>query len=1000
MVASELRQLTLLFYDVVNSTGLSRGLEVEDLKEVIEGIHAACKDAIESDYGGHATPRVGDGDLGYFGYPVAHEDDAVRAVRAALRILENIKKLNEGIGKRFKNLKQVIQVRIGVHTGMALVSGPDHVYGESVNLTSRIQAVAPEDAVLVSAATRELISGHFELLSVGAPTLEGFDRPPELFRVVGPTGARTKLEAAARGKLTPYVGREAQLAELNATWNAVKGGADRVVVIRGEPGIGKSRMVHRFRQSMVGARVLECFCSELAETTALRPVIEMVERAVLERAEGEKTSKAKLAALQSLLSEHPRMGPDALPLMADLLSIAGADQESIKELTSAHRRTRTLEIMHAWVASSAKRNPLALLFEDVHWSDPSTLEFLTKLIEQPPGGRTLLCVTTRPEFPVPWRQSHVRTIELDRLHAGEAESIANNLAEGHPLPHLLLKAIVDRSERVPFFVEELTKAVLESWALRLDSNSAGPKALEQMVPPSVKELLVARFDRFGESKNVARFAAAIGREFEYKLMRAVADMPEDELRGHLDNLVRGELINCEGVPPDSVYKFRHALFQEAIYETLMKRGRATEHERIFTTLTKTADFRELDEKRPELAAYHAEKAGRPEEAVPRLLEAGKRAFERTALHEAVLHLAKGLELAKSLPEPKRSEMELELEARIGPAYMATNGWASNEVAESSEKLRKLALEKGDDKRLYQAMWSKWTNEFLRGNLGTALDLAQQVLQMADMSGIPMLQVTGHHAVGYTHFYRGEYGEALHHAEQGLKRDTLELDTEIAREFQFSSTCAMYCFQAEARQMLGMSEMADASVEELRKRVDQLRHAPSRAYSLSMQCFYFHARDDVDEVHRLATEARELSGNEGFTLWVTVADIFLAWANARRGGDPTNALRKIRQAKTAYNETLTHITEIELTSMLAETLLLANRPQEVAPAVEAALRYARDGMLGHYEPELFRLQAESARATGHGERAESLYRTAIEGARRADAKILVLRSEAAMEGVAP
>jgi class 3 adenylate cyclase/tetratricopeptide (TPR) repeat protein len=1001
MVASERRQLTLLFCDVVNSTGLARRLD-EYFQELMRSVHDVWRDAIESDYGGHVEQLEGDGCLAYFGYPVAHEDDAVRAVRAAMRILENIKKkVNEGIAKELQKRAQgseplEVHVRIGLHTGTGVVGDRPSPLGEPANLAKRIQEAATTGAVLVSAATRELIAGHFELHSLGALPLKGFD-PTELFRVVGPTGARTKLEAAARGKLTPYVGREAERAKLAATWSEVKAGADRVVVIRGEPGIGKSRMVHHFRHLMIdeGARVLECFCSELGGATALGPVIEMVNRGVVERAEGKTTPEAKLAALGSLVDEHPQLGPDALPLMAALLSIEGADEGPIHDLSPAHRRTRTLEIMHAWIGSSAERMPVALLFEDVHWSDPSTLEFLSRLIEHPPGGGTLLCLTTRPEFSIPWQEPDVRTIDLTRLTPGEAESMAIHLADGHSLPPLLVKGIVERSERVPFFVEELTKAVLEAGALRIDGGSVGSNVLDQVLPATVKELLVARFDRLGPSKNVARFGAAIGRQFSYPLIRAVAGLPDDELREHLDRLTRSELVDCKGEPPTSVYTFRHALVQEAIYGTLAKRGRTPEHERIFATLRE--NFPEVVEEQPDLAAHHADKAGRPDEAVPLLLEAGKRAIRRTALHEAVGHLRKGLELAKGLPEPDRANKQLELEAAIGPAYMATNGWASTEVAESSQRLRKLALDKGDGQRLFQAMWSLWTVEFLRGRLAPALDLAQQVLGMADVAGDPMLRVTGHHAVGYTHFYRGEYSEALRHAQAGLSLYDLDREKLIASIFQFSSSCALWCFQAEAQQVLGMAKEAAESIKSLRKVLSDLRHAPSNAYSLSMQCFYFHAQGNVDEVHRLATEARDLSGDEGFTLWVHVADIFLAWASARRGGDTIDAIKKIKQAKAAYDQTLTHITEIELTSMFAETLLLANRPHEVAPSVEAALRITRAGTIGHYEPELFRLQAEAARTTGNSDRAASLYRAAIDGARRVEAKMLELRSTAAMDG---
>lgn len=995
------RQLTLLFCDVVGSTALSERLDPEDLRDLLTSYQRVCQDAIGR-YEGHISQFLGDGVMSYFGYPVAHEDDAVRALHAALSILEGAKLVNQGIGKR---LQTEIHVRAGLHTGVAVVGdvGPGGAHdrlavGEAVNLAARIQSFADADTVVVSTSTARLVDGHFELHSLGPQSLKGLTRPLELFRVVRSTGARTKFEAAARGKLTPHVGREKEFAALESAWREVQAGADRVVVVRGEAGIGKSRMLHRFRQTVLdeGARVLECFCSPLTQETALAPIIEMLSGRVVERAEGEAKPQAKLQALASLLGEHSRLGADALPLLAGLLSIPGAEGGPIQELSPARRRTRTLEILRAWLASTAERVPVTLVVEDGHWADPSTLDFLDLIAGESPGGRTLLCITARPEFLVRWSKPHVSTIELSRLKAVEVEAIVTHLAEGHSLPPLVLSRIAERSEGVPLFVEEITKAVLESGALRLDADryELARASDEQLLPSSVHGSLVARFDRLGESRSVAQIAAAIGRQFAYPLIRAVAGLADDKLREHLDRLSRSELAFVDGDPPNSIYTFKHALIQDAIYGTLLKSDRARVHERIFAALREK--FPEIVEARPEMAAYHAENAGRRGAAVPLLRDAGMKALGRLAVKEAVKHLAHGVELVDALDEPERTTVEIELQAAIGPAYMATVGWAAPEVERSSARLRELAASREDGPRLFQAMWSLWTVDFLRGRLAPALDVARQVLGMAESVGDPLLRVTGHHAVGYTHFYRGEYQEALRHANDGLALFDLDRERQLASVFQFSSSCAMWCYRAEALQVLGLVEEAAESVLNVRRLVDDLRHAPSRAYSLGMQCFFFHAKDDVENVHRLATETRSLALAEGFALWVAVADIFLAWAAARQGRSAFSAVEDIKLAKARYDETLTHVTELELTSVLAETLLLANRPEEVTPAVDAALRVARSGAVGHYEPELFRWQGEAAKAMGDRGRAIGFYQAAIESARRTGAKALELRAASALE----
>ncbi len=999
MESTERRQLTFLFCDMVGSTALSERLDPEDLRDLLTSYQRVCRESIGR-YEGHISQFLGDGVMSYFGYPIAHEDDAVRAISAALRILEGIKFANEGIGRR---LQAEIHVRVGLHTGVVVVGdvGPGGAHdklavGEPVNLAKRIEEFAQVDTVLVSASTAKLVHGHFELQSLDEQMLKGFTRPVEIFRVLRPTGARTKFEAAARGRLTPHVGREKESAELASAWKEVQNGADRVVVVRGEAGIGKSRIVHQFRHAAIeeGALVLECFCSPLTQATALSPIIEMLNGRVAERAQEKTTPQAKLEALGSMLGEHSRFGKDALPLMATLLSIPGADEGPLQELSPVRRRARTLEIMRAWMASSAERVPLVLLVEDAHWTDPSTLDLLDLLVRQPPGGRTLLCVTGRPEFLVRWSQPHVRTIELPRLSAIEAEAMVTHVAGGRPLPPLVARRIAERSEGVPLFLEEVTKAVLESGALRLDANryELARAFDEQVLPPTVHGSLVARFDRLGDSRGVAQLGAAIGREFTYPLIRAVAGMTDDALREHLDRLSRSELAFVHGDPPNSVYTFKHALIQDAIYATLLKSERARVHERIFRALQEK--FPEVVAARPEMAAYHAENAGQREAAVPLLKEAGMRAFGRTAMVEAVKHLSHAIELVDALPEPDRSTAEIDLQAIMGPTYMATIGWAAPEVELSCERLRDLATLRGDGAKLYQAMWGLWTVHFLRGQYDPALDVAQQVLAMAVQTGDPMLLVTGHHAVGYTHLRRGEYADAIRHADEGLALFDLDREKQLVAIFQLSSSCAIWWFRAQSQLAVGQMGKAFESLGRAQALVDELRHAPSRAYLLSQQCLSL-AVEGVEQVEALARTMRALSMAEGFALWVPYADIFLAWANARRGGDAAAAAEKMRTATALIHQGRSHIQDVEFAGMLAETLLLASRPQEVFREAEAVLAEASVGKQRHLESELFRVQGEAAKAMGDVSRAVSFYRRGIESARAIGGRLLELRSRLAL-----
>jgi class 3 adenylate cyclase/tetratricopeptide (TPR) repeat protein len=996
----ERRQLTVLFCDLENSTGLAARLDPEDLHDLYTSYGRVCQDAIHA-YQGYVAQFLGDGVLCYFGYPTAHEDDPVRSVRAALRIIDELRFVNEGIGKR---LNAELHVRVGIHTGRTRVggvsSGGSHdrlAVGETVNLAARTQALAEVDKILLTGSTARLVEGYFELQKQRPQIFRGLTHSVELFQVVKPTGARTKLEAAARGGLTPYVGRERETAELEAAWRAVRDGGDGVVVIRGEAGIGKSRILERFRRLVLGqgAQVLECFCSPQSEGTALAPIIEFLQARIAELADGRQSPEARLEALSSFLGEHSQFGADALALVADLLSIPGADEASIADQSPLRRRVRTLEILRAWLRSAAERVPLVFLMEDAHWADPSTLELLDLIVREGPGGRSLLCVTGRPEFRDRWSHPQLRTLELQRLTASEIEAMVKNVAEGRALPPSVLGGIGDQSEGVPLYVEEVTKAVLESGALRLrgDAYELAGSFEERLLPSTVEGSLVARFDRLGQSRGLAQLGAAIGRQFDYPLLRAVALVSDEELREHLDRLCSSQLVFARGEPPNAVYTFKHALIEKAIYETLLNAERARVHERILRAMR--IEFPNRLAERPEIEAYHAERAGQRGVAVPLLLNAGLKALQRTAVAEAVKHLAHGIDLVGVLDDPARTEVEIELQAAIGPAYMATVGWAAPEVDISCRRLRELAAATGDGPRLYQAMWGLWTVDFLRGRLGPVLEIAQQVLEMAQAVGAPLLRVTGHHALGYTHFYRGEYQVALEHARAGLELFDLEQERAIATKFQLSSSCALLCFQAQAQQVLGLAEQANATFLRWRQLVDDLRHPPSRAYSLVQQCHFCFARGDAALVRELATEGRELSVVEGFALWVPIMDMFLAWSSVREGGDTAAAVELFKRAKVFVDGSGTHITELDFTSMLAEVLIAAERPQEVFAIAEAALAITRKGEVRHLEPELLRLQGEAARALGDPRRASAFYREAVESARAVGASALERRAESAL-----
>jgi len=1002
---AERRQLTVLFCGLVGATELAERLDPEDFRDLLASYHGVCRDCVGR-HGGHVSQLLGDGVMAYFGYPAAQEDDAARAIRAALGILEGAKLVNDGIGKR---LGTEIRVRTGIHTGTAVVGevGPRGAHdrlavGETVNLAARIQSNADDDTAVISQSTAKLVRGYFELQSLGQQRLKGFSSSVELFRVLGPTGARTKLDAATRRGLTPHVGRESESSGLAEVWKEVRDGADRVVIVRGEAGIGKSRIVHRFRHTVLNAPalVVDCYCSPLAQATAFAPLVESLDRRIIERVQGSATPEAKVEALRTMLGEHSRFEADALPLMAALLSLPGVDDAPISDWSPVRRRLRTLETLRQWVASLAERLPLALLVEDVHWADPSTLDFLDLLARERPGERTLVCVTARPEFVARWSGPHVRTIEMARLNGDEIAAMVSHVTGGRALPPLLVRRIADRSEGVPLFVEEVTKAVLESGALRIagDRYELAGVFDEQLIPTTVHASLLARFDRLGESKSVAHLGAAIGREFSFPLIQAVAGIPDDKLQEHLNRICRTELAFAHGEPPVSVYVFKHALIQDAVYGTLLKSERSRVHERIFVALCDK--FPELIAARPETAAYHAENAGRRDVAVSLFKDAGLRALGRTAVAEAAKHLEHAIEIVDALEEPGRTIVEMDLQAAIGPAYMATVGWSSPEVERSTARLRDLALARSDGSKLFQATWGLWSIHFLRGQMDAALDAASQVLGMASATGDPKLIAEGRDIVGYTKMYRGEYVEAIRHAEAALALLDFERDKELAAIFQIAPSVGMWSYGSLAHWMLGHREESAEWLQNARQLAERLGHPPTLAYGHCAQLRVLRWMDDVDRLRESALAARVLSVAEGFALWVPMADIYIAWSDARRGGDAAAAADKIRASIAAMQATGNDIFAVEDGTLLAEALLLAGKPNDVFPVIEDALAKMERGGHRHCEPELFRLQGEACRALGETDRATAFFRRGIESARSIGAKSLELRAVASLNQSQP
>ncbi len=624
---AERRQVTVMFSDLVGSTALSTRMDPEDLREVISAYQKCVAETVQR-FGGFVAKYMGDGVLVYFGYPPAHEDDAERAVCAGL---------------------EMTITRVGIATGLVVVgdligsgaSQEQAIVGETPNLAARLQGIAEPNSVVIAESTRKLVGNLFELEDLVAKTLKGVEGPVRAWAAQRPSSVESRFEALHASGVTELVGREEELELLLRRWSKAKSGQGQVVLLSGEPGIGKSRLTAALLEQVAGEphTRLRNFCSPQHTDSALYPTIGQIERAAGFRQDD--TSEAKLDKLDRLLAQSSTSPHDAA-LLVEMLSLPSDGRYPGLELTPQQRRQKTLEALVVQVAARARQNPVLMIFEDAHWADPTSLELFGRIVDKIPSLCALLIVTYRPEFDPPWiGRPDVTALTLNRLGEREVVAMIDRVSGNKALPESIRQNIMERTDGIPLFVEEMTKAVLEAAVEAGAERSIAaipPSAIA--VPASLHASLMARLDRLGPAKEMAQIGAAIGREFSHTLLAAVARKPEPEVASALDRIIAAGLLFRQGVPPQASYLFKHALVQDAAYGTLLREPRRSLHARIAETLE--SQFVEVAENRPELLARHCTEAGLIEKAVALWGKAGQRSLERSALVEAVEQLTRAL----------------------------------------------------------------------------------------------------------------------------------------------------------------------------------------------------------------------------------------------------------------------------------------------------------------------------------------------------------------------
>src|SRR6266851_2039172 len=744
----ERRHLTILFCDLVGSVTLAAQVDPEEWRATVEGYQRAAAEAVTR-FGGEVVRYVGDGIMAFFGYPVAHDNDAERAARAGLAILDAIAQLNQ------QPAHAQLAVRIGIDSGRVVVGrGEGQVvdaFGDTANIAARVQAAAEPDTVVVTGDTHRLISGLFIVEELGAQTLKGIERPIQLYRIVRPSGMRGRLAAAAATRaLTHFVGREDELRLLQSRWERAVEGEGQVITIVGEAGIGKSRLVQEFRDRIVAERHtwLECATAAFFQNTPFYAIADMLQQTF--HWHTNQNAERRLAALEASLALAGLKLEEAVPLIASLLELPLDSKYPPLSMASDQQRKRLLATLVAWTIGFAKAQPLVMATEDLHWADPSTLEMIQLAVEQGATAPLLLLHTARPEFRMQWPQrAHHTQIALNRLSARNVRTMVGQVAAQNALSEETISAVVERTSGVPLFVEELTRAVLESSGGTLSGHK---------IPVTLHDLLMARLDRLGPSKEILQIAAVIGSEFSYELLHAVHPIPEEALQHALLNLSDSDLLYVRGIAPDATYLFKHALIRDAAYEALLKSRRKEMHGLVAHAIEEK--FLALKEAHPELLAQHWTEAGETERAIAEWSRAGQTAAARNAFKEAEQSYGEALTLLRMMPQSlERDRREQNLWPMLYGCFQATRGFAAAETTDAIDRAASLAEGSGNLEQLATSVNLQANTVLLSGDLANGSRLAERALDLALREGsrnsLADVQIT----VLLKHYWSGDFAAA-------------------------------------------------------------------------------------------------------------------------------------------------------------------------------------------------------------------------------------------------
>jgi class 3 adenylate cyclase len=865
---AERRQVTVMFSDLVGSTALAGRMDPEDLREVISAYQKCVAETVRR-FGGFVAKYMGDGIVVYFGYPQAHEDDAERAVRAGLELITAVGALRAA---------SPLQTRVGIATGLVVVGDligageaqERGIVGETPNLAARLQGVAEPNTVVIAESTRKLLGNLFELDDLGARELKGIAEPIRAFAALRPSAVESRFEALHASGLTELVGREEELEILLRRWSKVKTGEGQVALLSGEAGIGKSRLTASLMERLTGEphTRLRYFCSPQHTDSAFYPIIGQTERAA--GFVHDDTAQARLEKLDMILAQTSTSKEKAA-LFAEMLSLANDGRYPLLELTSEQRRQRTLEALVSQVETLTHQSPVLMIFEDAHWSDPTSLDVLGRIVDRVRSLPVLLLVTFRPEFDPPWLgRAYVTALTINRLAERDISAMIDRVVGNKLLPANIRQDIIERTDGIPLFVEEITKAVLEVGSE--GETAAAIPSPTLAVPASLQASLMARLDRLGPAKEVAQIGAAIGREFSHALLSAVVSKPEPELVSALDRLVATGLLFRQGVPPHASYLFKHALVQDAAYGTLLRDARRALHARIAQTLE--SQFTDITISQPELIARHYTDAGLIDKGADLWGKAGQRSLERSASVEAIEQFTRALSQIATLSTTSALRREeITLQVGLGNALMPVKGYAAPETKAAAERAR-LLIEQAeavgeppdDPLLLFSVLYSFWVVNLVAFNGDALRSLATEFLALAEKQRASAPLMIGHRLTGASLLCTGGPAEGRAHLDRAIALYNPTEHRSLATRFGQNVLASILCFRSLDLWTLGFPEAALADAEHALKDAREIGQAVTLMYTLLPTIWIFISCGNYAVADELTDELAALADEKSASWW--------------------------------------------------------------------------------------------------------------------------------------